>query len=300
MSQVSAPADKRFRRAHVKPTRRRRWRSILRLSAIYGLGLALLALATYRGSEVVAHARVLQIDRLVVTGNERVPSATLLEAVDGLKGQNLVWTDLDEWRARLLRSPWVRDVALRRSLPSTIEIAVSERVPTVIARIGGRLFLMDDGGLVIDQHGPRYAGFDLPIVDGLEIANPVPGSQADPARAALASRVIESLRERPELAKRVSQIDVADPHNAHVTLTGDPAVLLLGEDQFQQRIESYLQLADRLRTTVPVIDYVDLRFGERVFVGPAGRGRTAPPARPPAVPASDATRGSSPARGTRQ
>jgi cell division septal protein FtsQ len=273
VSQVSAPSDRRFRRVHVKPARRRRWRHATRLAVIYGLGLAALALAAYRGSEVVAHARVLQIDRLVVVGNERVPSAIVLEAVDGLKGRNLVLTDLGAWRERLMQSPWVRDASLRRSLPSTVEISVSERIPAVLARIDGRLYLVDEQGMVIDQYGPRYANFDLPIVDGLEIPKPAAGARVDAARAALAARVVASVRNRPELAKRLSQIDVTNPHNAQVTLAGDTAVLRLGEEQFQQRIESYLQLADTLRSSVPDIEYVDLRFGERVFVGPAGQGR---------------------------
>lgn len=275
MSQVAAPADRRFHRARVKPARRRRWRALLRYAVIVALLLMIAAFTAYRGSEAVMHARMLQIDRLVVTGNERVPSATVLEAVEGLKGQNLMWTDLEAWRGRLLQSPWVRDAALRRSLPSTVEIAVSERLPAIIARLEGRLFLVDDQGIIIDQFGPSYASFDLPIVDGLSASRPGPGVQADQSRAALAARVVTSLRSHPELAERVSQIDVADPHNAHVTLTGDPAVLYLGDEQFQQRVEFYLQLADRLRESVPDIEYVDLRFGGRVFVGPAraGRGR---------------------------
>lgn len=276
MSQVAAPADKRFRRAHVKPTRKRRWRTIVRHGVLIGALLAGLAFALYRGSEVVASARMLQIDRLLVTGNTRVPSATLLEAVDGLKGQNLVWTDLNVWRERLLQSPWVRDAALRRSLPSTVEIVVSERLPAIIARIDGRLFLVDEQGVLIDEYGPRHAGFDLPIVDGLALKNPQPGDQADQARASLATRVIAALRANPDIGKRVSQIDVADPHNAHVMLSGDPAVLYLGDEQFQQRVESYLQLAERLQATVPDIEYVDLRFGGRVFVGPMGKARRAP------------------------
>lgn len=276
MSQVAAPADKRFRRAHVKPSRKRRWRAIVRHGMLLGVLLAGLLFVAYRGSEVVASARMLQIDRLVVTGNERVPTATLLAAVDGLKGQNLLWTDLDVWRERLLQSPWVRDAALRRSLPSTVEIAVSERLPTIIARLDSRLFLVDERGVLIDEYGPRHAGFDLPIVDGLSLKNPQPGDQTDQARASLATRVIAALRANPEVGKRVSQIDVADPHNARVTLSGDAAVLYLGEEQFEQRVESYLQLAETLRTTVPDIAYVDLRFGSRVFVGPQGKARRAP------------------------
>lgn len=278
MTQVAAPADRRFRRAHVKPARRRRWRSIVRLAAVYAVGLVLVGAVAYQASGAVAQAGVLQIDRLVVTGNERVPDAIVLATLDGLKGQNLVLTDLETWRQRLLGSPWVRDAALRRSLPSTVEVTVAERVPTVLARIDSRLYLVDEQGIVIAAYGPEHSAFDLPIVDGFTLSKPVPGAQVDRTRAALAARVVAALRGKPELARRLSQIDVSDAHNARIRLAEDGALLILGEDQFLPRVESYLQLADTLRTTVPEIDYVDLRFGERVFVGPAGKGRRTPAA----------------------
>jgi len=274
MSPVAATADKRFRRAHVKPTRKRgRWRAAVRPLVLGVVVVALAALVLYRGVEVVAHARVLQIDRIVVQGNERVPSDTIVRAVDGLKGQNLMWTDLDAWRTRLLASPWVKDAVLRRTLPSTIDILVSERVPAVIGRLDGRLFLVDEQGFVIDRFGPGYASFDLPIVDGLGGQKPRPGTRTDDARAALATRVVTALRGKPDIAKQVSQIDVSDAHNAHLRLTDDSVVIYVGEDQFLERIESYRQLAETLRARVEAIDYVDMRFGERVFVGPVGRAR---------------------------
>jgi cell division protein FtsQ len=274
MSPVAATADKRFRRAHVRPTRKRgRWRAAVRPLVAGAIIIAVVVLALYRGVDVIAHARVLQIDRILVQGNERVPSDTIVGAVDGLKGQNLMWTDLDVWRARLLASPWVKDAVLRRTLPSTVEIVVSERTPSVIGRIGGRLFLVDEQGFVIDRFGPHYAGFDLPIVDGLGGEPPAPGSRTNDARAALATRVVTSLHAKPDIARRVSQIDVSDAHNAHLTLADDQAVIYVGEEQILERVESYLQLAATLRGRVADIDYVDMRFGERVFVGPAGRGR---------------------------
>jgi cell division protein FtsQ len=277
MNAVAAPTDRRFRRAHVKPARKRRWRDIARLVAIYTLVLTAIVVAAYRGGEVLARARVLQIDRLVVTGNRQVPAASVLEAVDGLRGQNLILTDLDVWRERLLRSPWLRDAALRRSLPSTVEIAVQERTPTMLVRIEGRLFLADEQGIVIDEYGPAYSSFDLPIVDGIRLAQPGPGASLDPARTRLAVRAIAALRGAPDLMQRLSQVDVTDAHNARVRLAGDTAVLHLGEDQFQQRLESYLQLAETLRASVADIEYVDLRFGDRVFVKPMSATRGADP-----------------------
>ena len=43
------------------------------------------------------------------------------------------------------------------------------------------------------------------------------------------------------------------------------------DDQFVERLQSYLDLVAALREKVPQIDYVDLRFGERVYVRPQKR-----------------------------
>ena len=269
MTPIAAPSDRRFRRAHVKPGRKRReWRRIVRPLVRYGLtGLALIY-GAYRGSIVVAHARVLQIDRIVVRGNERLSNGEVLAVLSGLRGESLVWTDLNVWRRRLLASPWVRDAALRRSLPSTVEVAILERRPIGVGRLNGDMFLVDDRGVVIDQYGPQYADLDLPIIDGLAAVNQ-DGSLTDERRADLAARLMMALRAKPQVARRVSQIDVADLHNAAVILTGDPAVIQLGEDQFLPRLQGYLELAPALRERVADIDYVDLRFDDRIYVRPA-------------------------------
>ena len=217
MSSVAAPSDRRFRRAHVKPSRRKRdWRSLAKSCLGYGVVPLVLIYGAYRASGVVAHARMLEVDRIVVRGNERLSRGEVLAVLNGLRGENLVRTDLDQWRKRLLASPWVRDAALRRSLPSTVEVVVSERVPIGIGRIAGDMYLVDERGVIIDQYGPQYADLDLPIIDGLSASPSDTGSLTDEPRAQLAARVIAALKARPQVARRLSQVDVSDVHNASV------------------------------------------------------------------------------------
>ncbi len=275
MSPVAVPSDKRFRRAHVKPAHQRsswgRWGlRAVRSAAI----VAVLLYGAYRGLERVAQAHALQIDRITVKGNQRMSPGEVLAVLDGLRGQSLLWTDLEIWRRRLLSSPWVHDAEFRRSLPSTVEVVISERQPVGIGRIKGQLYLVDGRGVLIDEYGPRYAELELPIIDGL----PDPGDTGttDAARLELAARVIASVNAKPDIAKRLSQIDVRDVHNAMVILTGESELLQLGDQQFLRRIQSYVELAPTLRAKVAGIDVVDLRFDGRVYVTPAGnpaRGR---------------------------
>jgi cell division protein FtsQ len=268
---VAAPADKRFRRAHVKPKGRRRWwPSWWTVARVAAVGLVV-AFGMYRAVDLVLSAEALTVTRITVRGNERLSRGEVLALLEGLRGQSMVTADLERWRRKLLTSPWVADAALRRELPGTLAVLVSERQPMAIGRIRDVLYLIDHDGAIIDEFGPNYAEFDLPIIDGL--ASKRPGTTlVDQSRASLAARLIGDLRRRPDLAARVSQIDVSDVRDAVIVLKDDTALVRVGEERFIERIQSYVDLTPALRERIPEIDYVDLRFDERVYVKPS-RGR---------------------------
>jgi cell division protein FtsQ len=261
--------DKRFRRAHVKPSRKRSPMSKHAWLAARLFALALvLGYAGYRGVTLIAAASSLQIGHMVVRGHERLSTGEVLALVEGLRGQNILSVALDDWQQKLLSSPWVESATIRRVLPSTVEISIHERRPMGIGRLGTAMYLIDGRGVIIDEYGPAYADIDLPIIDGVGAAPQDGGSIVDVARAEFAGRVIGALAARPELAKRVSQIDVADLHDAVVILDGDPALLHLGDDEFVARLQQYIDLAPALHERLDGIDYVDLRFDERMYVRP--------------------------------
>jgi cell division septal protein FtsQ len=277
---VTAPADKRFRRAHLKPARKRAGLSSRRTRiAIATVIVGLTLYAGHRAIAVVTGLEVFRVDNIHVRGNHRLSNGEVLAMLEGLRGRSVLAVDLGEWRRALLNSPWVADASLRRTLPSTVDVVILERAPLGIARIKGSLYLVDDRGAVIDDYGPGYADLDLPIIDGLSgpsiVSNPLDVAQSTPSdesadmyRALLARRLLDALRVR-NMAGQISQIDVSDSRNAIVLLEGDPTLIRLGHERFVERLQSYHELAPALREQVPAIDYVDLRFDERVYVRPA-------------------------------
>ena len=282
---VTAPADRRFKRAHLKPARKRagvaswRWRA-----AMAAVVVALTLYAGHRAIAVVAGLDVFHVDHINVRGNQRLSKGEVLAMVGSLHGRSVLSVDLAEWRQALMGSPWIADASLRKSLPSTIDVVILERAPLGIARINGLLYLVDDRGSVIDEYGPNYGDLDLPIIDGLTGRSDADEVEhLDGYRALLARRLLDALRAR-NMSAQISQIDVSDSRNAVVLLDGDPTLLRLGNERFVERLQSYYELAAALRERVPAIDYVDLRFDERVYVRPA-REAQAPPARAKTAPA---------------
>src|SRR4030095_8808651 len=238
--------------------------------------LSIVGYALYRATTLALSSEALTVTHITVDGNSRMSKGEVLALLDGLHGANLLLADLDDWREKLLRSPWVADASIRRVFPGSVNVAIAERQPLGIGRINDGLYLVDQHATVIDEYGPNYAELDLPLIAGLSSSARHDGLVIDESRARLAALMLAELQRRPDLAKRVSQIDVSDAHDAAVLLKGDTTLVRIGESHFVERLQSYLDLAPALRERVPAIDYVDLRFDERVYVRPLVSG---PPAR---------------------
>jgi cell division septal protein FtsQ len=269
---VKAATEKNFRRARLKPGKRRSskrrlpWRAV----RIVVVGV-LVTYATYRAFDLVLSASALQVQHIAVNGNSKMSVAEIRALAEGVRGKSILTADLAAYRRRLLASPWIAEVGLRRVLPSTIEVFVSEREPMGLCRLQKQLYLIDRSGVVIDEFGPQYAQFDLPIIDGL-VRPPSSGQPAiDEQRAEFAARVLDGIAPRKDLARSISQVDVSDLHDAVVLIEGDTALLHLGDDRFLERLQSYVDVAPALRDRVQDIDYVDLRFKDRLYVRPVGR-----------------------------
>ena len=159
---VKAPAEKNFRRARAKPARRRRWRALVQLARRTRVcsSLPCSSLAGYRAFDLVYNSSLFRVNRVRVHGNVRISSGEVQALVRDLQGAHILTADLAESRDRLLESPWLAEVALRRVLPSTIDVYVSERRPFGLCRHGNQLYLVARDGTVIDEFGPQYAEFE--------------------------------------------------------------------------------------------------------------------------------------------
>lgn len=266
---VAAPADKRFRRSHVRPSRRRSPWMARSIAAVRAMTAVVVLCGTgWYGARAMAGSAVLHVSEVRIRGIHHLSRGEVMALLSGLPGEHLLQTDLEAWRRRLLASPWVEQATLRRVLPSAVEVAIVERTPMALGRVRGDLYLIDERGMVIDQFGPNYAQFDLPLVDGLVEAPRNGSATVHPARAALAAALLRELATQPELQQRVSQIDVANEHDAVVLLDGDAALAHLGRERFAERLRRYLELREAIRARVPEIEYVDLRFDGRLYVRP--------------------------------
>jgi cell division protein FtsQ len=230
-----------------------------------GPGMGCAALIVW-GIAALMASDFLRVRDVTVVGNRRLSAGAVESLVAGLRQDHILRVNLEDYRRRLLDSSWVDDVHLTRVLPATIQISVIERTPIAVARLDQHLYLVDEAGSIIDDYGPQYQEFDLPVVDGLMVEPKTGAPEASPDRARLAASLLDALGQKAEIRDRVSQINVSNPRDAVVMFDDDAAWLHLGDRRFTERLQQYVELRPRLIEQFGPLDYVDLRFDERVFL----------------------------------
>jgi cell division protein FtsQ len=122
-----------------------------------GLGLGVWA---------VVNSPVFGIDRIRVEGARELTDNEVRELAAVEPGTNLLRLSVDEVAAALERSPWVRDAAADRALPTTLVLRVEERRAVGWVEDPSGPVVVAEDGTVVDRPGP--APPDLPGLGTVE------------------------------------------------------------------------------------------------------------------------------------
>jgi cell division protein FtsQ len=203
----------------------------------------------------------LSIDRILVVGNDRLTEGEILELIEVSESTNILTLDLDETRGKLLRSTWVKNVELKRVLPATLTLTITERTPVAVAVLSS-LYLLAEDGTILDQVPPFYDLSKLVLVDGIGDEN----GSFSAERAALAGRLAAALLAEERLSLVVSEMDVADgPRSVKVRLRDSTVSLLVSETSMVSRLLETVPLIAGLSEKFPSVGILDLRFEHRVY-----------------------------------
>ncbi len=165
-SQPSAPAGTKrpTRRASAKsggPLRR-----LVALAAVVGL-TALLVWLFVDGMFYVSNADITGL---------RYSSASEVYRQAGIDGYNILWVNGRDVAGRLEALPYIKDATVRTSLPNRVRIAVEERMPVAVWKVGGRDFWVDLEGITMPVASQVD---DLPVLWDLDGSTVVADGRVD-------------------------------------------------------------------------------------------------------------------------
>ncbi len=179
-------------------------------------------------------------------------------------GQSVNGLPLAQRRKSLKEIDWVREATVSRLWPNQLIVRVTERQPIAFLPVqtGGvtRFVMIDGDGVVLEQ--PAQARFTLPVLVGVE------ASALLSVRKERVKRLRQLVNEIGTRAEKISEVDVSEPGNMKVTMpAGNRMVtLFLGDQNFADRMQNYLDHAAEIRKKVPNAKTIDLRIEDRITV----------------------------------
>src|SRR5690606_14493661 len=145
------------------------WAALKILSGV-GLVVGTAAGVAFGAHHYALHSPRFVIESIDVDGNRRLRDAEVARLAQVSKGANIVALDLAEAERRLLSDPWVREVKVRRELPSAVQVELVEREADALAVIGEGVYLVTRAGEPFKRLEPGDP-HDLPVIGGVSADN---------------------------------------------------------------------------------------------------------------------------------
>ena len=245
------PVDPRVRDRWVAARRaegRRRLRIVVVVASI-----ALVAAVAW----LVVASPVLDVDRVQVSGSNRLTAAEVVTASGIGTGDPMVWLDAGAAERRVAGLPWIRSAHVAREWPGTVRITVTEREPVAWVDTGTGPALVDGTGRVLAVIPSAPEGF--PQIVAPTRVPPVGATIAPVAGARVAGRLAG-------LARPGTKTIAVTPRGVVLVLVNGAEVRMGSPTRVMTKVGAALAVLDAVG--VPVA-YVDVSVPSNPVAGPA-------------------------------
>jgi cell division protein FtsQ len=221
----------RSRRALVERQKKKKRRRM-----ISRIGIAVLVLLAI----VFAPTIFFQVSKINVTGDTRYTSEQLIKSTGVKQGDNMFFLDTEQIAADLKDEyPYLDTVKLRRKLPSTLQIEVSDRTAVLSIEQNGKYLILDMSGKVLEK--TKSAAKGTAKVTGVPMKGLHVGDTVDKDKYGKAASVMKllELTDQYGMKKHIKTIDVEKAYDVRVTYDKRYTILLgaLEESNLEHKIQ---------------------------------------------------------------
>jgi cell division protein FtsQ len=178
--------------------------------------------------------------------------------LDGKHLGNILLLDIGLLQEKFTVHKWIKEVRVRKILPSTLKIEIKERIPAALLK-KDRIYMIDEEGVFLEkiEQGEKV---NLPLlIDSNQF-------QRDyEEKLNLAWECLRSLS-APE-KEQLEVLDLSEYENVVIQLKENQTKLIMGHDRFQEKIRLYNRFQARLEK-YGALEYIDFRIHDRLYIKP--------------------------------
>jgi cell division protein FtsQ len=198
------------------------------------------------------------LHKIVFSGNTHLTDEEL-KGLSGLKGgEDMITLSASRVSEKITSSPWVREATVRKELPDTVRAVIQEAEPFALLDMTGRMFLVDDEGELLEELRETAVPF-LPVIAGNPFEQKSVYSEA--------IRLVQAMKQSGLLLTK-DHIEVIAHDMRELSVNIDGTVVKVGQGDYEEKLTRLAELEGDIRKRQIPVDYIDLRFANRVIVKP--------------------------------
>jgi hypothetical protein len=215
-------------------------------------------------------------DPILITGQKNSSRAEVLKIFETDRGRSIADIDLDRRRGQIRENvEWVADAAVRRIWPNRIAVAITEAMPVAFIQapvtltgqyarpVSYKPMLIDQAGALLTPRGAVPQS--LPLLTGVRAGDDRKHRQTRVAR------MIQVLDDLSAYKRRIYEVDLTNPDNVRIgfQLGGRDLTLVLGRENFLERLEVFLRHYEGIQDRIPPRAVLDISLKGRITAIPA-------------------------------
>jgi len=197
-----------------------------------------------------------------IVGLNYLQESKMISTAKVPQGENIFLIDIDEVKARFSNVVQIKEIKIKRKLPSTIVIEIKERTPFAIVVIGGATSLVDEDGYIIAGKSLNSSIYKLdiskyPVIRGVNKKNLEKGMRLDKKDRTFVRAALEMLSKFIDIS--AIQIEVGDREDIVIYIEDILKVKIGAPSDIERKIKIIKAMRDSVQGKWTKISYIDVR-----------------------------------------
>lgn len=205
----------------------------------------------------------LTIKQIYIIGDKHITEKEIISIIGVKEGHSIIYPSSRTIYERLKKIPWIKDAIIRKDLSGTLTIYIKESTPVAIAIANKKAYLIDYEAQVLEDFSEKlqHSRIFLPVIKDI-----------DPFKNT--NTIIEAVKllnfiNSKGYVKSQDEITITgkDPDSLTLYINGFP--IIVGKGDFEVKFAKYTVVNTEIQKRGLNVQYIDLRFPDRVIVKPA-------------------------------
>lgn len=204
----------------------------------------------------------LTIKQICFIGNKNITEKEIISITGVKEGHSIIYPSSRTLYEKLKKTPWIKEAIIRKDLSGTLTIYIKESTPVAIAITNEKAYLIDYEAQVLEDFTEKlqHSRIFLPVIKDID-----PFTNTNTLMEAV--KLLNFINSKGYV-KSQDEITITGKDPDSLTLYINGFQIIIGKGDFELKFAKYILVNTEIQKRGLKVQYIDLRFPDRVIVKP--------------------------------